>query len=179
MATSSTKTRGRKTAQKQNNGGNRADAAEQARRVAFVQKNVVRGKMTVRDAADQLGMQAGKVAFIRMQILVENGTVPAITGKTEDVIIANVIRARDKADEFSSWGWLSARSGIGESTLKIKVEETGQTVKGTNVATERKATREAAKPRTNAKQPRAAKAAATSARKSTGKTRQRRAANPS
>ena len=92
--------------------------------IEIVRARMVEGNDAVKDVAADLGLTPGKTAFIKMQILVADGTVKSIKGRTERETIARVIAARKKADNYSSWGWLSARTGISEITLKKMVDET-------------------------------------------------------
>lgn len=86
-------------------------------RIQVVRDRMVNGDDHVKDVAVSLGLTPGKTAFIKMQILVEDGQVKKIDG-TPAQVIARTIAARKKADEYSSWGWLAARTGMNEGTLK-------------------------------------------------------------
>lgn len=90
----------------------------------IVRTRMVEGTDAVKDVAADLGLTPGQTAFIKMQILVADGTVKPITGRTEREVIAKVVKARKKADNYSSWGWLSARTGINEGQLKKAVDAT-------------------------------------------------------
>jgi hypothetical protein len=90
----------------------------------IVRTRMVESNDRVKDVAADLGLTPGQTAFIKMQILVNDGTVPTIKGRTERELIAKVARARKKADNYSSWGWLSARTGMPEGELKSKVDAT-------------------------------------------------------
>jgi hypothetical protein len=92
--------------------------------IEIVRTRMVESNDSVKDVAADLGLTPGQTAFIKMQILVADGTVPAIKGRTERELIAKVARARKKADDFSSWGWLSARTGMPEGQLKKTVDAT-------------------------------------------------------
>jgi hypothetical protein len=92
--------------------------------IQIVRTRMVESNDSVKDVAADLGLTPGQTAFIKMQILVADGTVPAIKGRTEREIIAKVAKARKKADDYSSWGWLSARTGINEGQLKKAVDAT-------------------------------------------------------
>ena len=96
--------------------------------IQIVRERMIDGSDAVKDVAEALGLTPGQTAFIKMQILVADGTVKAIKGRTERETIARVVAARKKADNYSSWGWLSARTGISESALKAKVNETEKVV---------------------------------------------------
>lgn len=134
----------------------RADADTVAERRNQIQTRVVDGGETAATVAKDLGITAGKAAFIAMQLRVENGEVPKISFKNDEQMIAKTVAARDKADQHSSWGWLSARTGVAEPTLKSKVAAAGHDVVGTKIASVRKAARPAPK--------------ATTAKKGTAKT---------
>ena len=89
--------------------------------------------------AAKMGLKTnGRAAYMKMLFAVQNGDVPAITG-TPKQVIRKVITARKKADQYSSWGWLSARAGMNEGTLKKAVAEAGYPVFGDRVATTRAA----------------------------------------
>jgi hypothetical protein len=109
-------------------------------------KTVVRTRMVdgtdhVKDVAKALKLTPGKTAFIKMQILVEDGTVAPITGSPAQVL-AKTIAARKRCNEYSSWGWLAARTGMNEGTLKKNVAATKKIqVKGSRIAIERAAKR--------------------------------------
>lgn len=153
---------------------NRADAETVEARKAAVLSRVVNGGESAATVAKDLGITAGKAAFIAMQLRVDNGEVPKISFKNDEQLVSKTVAARDKADQHSSWGWLSARTGVAEASLKQKVAAAGHDVAGTKIASVRKASRPVAtKTATGAK-----KAAATKS-KST-RTRTRRAqADPS
>ena len=87
-----------------------------------VRELLVDGDAHVQDVAKKLKLTPGKTAFIKMQILVEDGVVPAITG-TPAQKLAKIVTARKRANEYSSWGWLAARSGMSEPTMKKMVAE--------------------------------------------------------
>jgi hypothetical protein len=89
--------------------------------------------------AAELNITSGKAQFLMMLHRVAEGDVPAIRFKAGDDadLVAKTVAAREKQDEFSSWGWLSARTGVSEGTLKSKVAEAGHDVKGTNIAVSR------------------------------------------
>jgi hypothetical protein len=119
-------------------GRNRADADEVQNRRDVVQERMIDGEESAATVAKDLGITAGKAAFIAMQLRVENGDVPKIVFKNDEQLISRTVAARDKADQYSSWGWLAARTGVGEATLKSKVENAGHSVSGTRIASIRK-----------------------------------------
>lgn len=74
----------------------------------------------------ELGITPGKAQFLNMLHLVAEGEVKAYPKnrlKDEESIAALVKEQRERADQYSSWGWISARSGISEPTLKRIHEE--------------------------------------------------------
>jgi hypothetical protein len=187
MATTKTRTRRaartaahtepkRKTTTKTTNGASRtADAATVAARRDTVRKRVIDGGESAAVVAKDLGITSGKAAFIKMQLMVEDGNVPAIKFKNPDDMVTKTVAARNKADEYSSWGWLSARTGVSEPSLKAAVAAAGHNIAGEKIASIRKANRPA-------KSPAAAKKTASTRAKSarTTRTRTRRAqADPS
>jgi hypothetical protein len=107
----------------------------------IVRDRMVTGNDHVKDVAKSLGLTPGKTAFIKMQILVADGEVPKIEG-TQAQIIARTIAARKKADDYSSWGWLAARTGKPEGALKVAVAKTERIqVKGSRIVKDRAAKR--------------------------------------
>jgi hypothetical protein len=152
-----------------------ADAATVAARRDTVRKRVIDGGESAAVVAKDLGITSGKAAFIKMQLMVEDGNVPAIKFKNPDDMVTKTVAARNKADEYSSWGWLSARTGVSEPSLKAAVAAAGHNIAGEKIASIRKANRPA-------KSPAAAKKTASTRAKSarTTRTRTRRAqADPS
>lgn len=111
------------------------------------------GKHSLGDIAEQLSITPGKAAMLNMLNEVEANPKLRIKGRNEEEIVANAVKARELENEYSSWGWLSARSGIAEGRLKTLCEEAGVKVKGSHVAK----ARAAAKP-APAKKAKAAKA---------------------
>ena len=74
----------------------------------------------------ELGITPGKAQFLNMLHQVAEGNVsawPKAAHKEEATIAAQIKKDRDAANEFSSWGWIAARSGISEPTLKRIHEE--------------------------------------------------------
>jgi hypothetical protein len=111
-------------------------------RISYVEKN--HGQMKLSEIAAHLGTTTGKAAFIKMQIDVAAGTVKPITGRTPKEIVNRTVAARKRADEYSSWGWLSARTGISEPKLKKMCAGKYQ-VFGSRIATERASKRKPVK----------------------------------
>jgi hypothetical protein len=175
-STKSTASKVKTTTQKNGNGRNRADEATQAERRSQVQQRVVEGGESAATVAKDLGITPGKAAFIAMQVRVENGEVAKIAGKTDEQLIKNTVAARAKADQYSSWGWLSARTGVSEPALKSKVAAAGHSVAGEKIASVRKANRPAVVKKTS---PTAKKTATAKASKSTRTRTRRAAADPS
>lgn len=159
------------------NGRTRADEATQAERRNQVQQRVVEGGESAATVAKDLGITPGKAAFIAMQVRVDNGEVSKISFKNDEQLVKNTVAARAKADQYSSWGWLSARTGVSEPTLKSKVAEAGHEVAGSKIASVRKAARPASK--TAKTSPTAKKTAAAGKSKSTRTRTRRAAADPS
>jgi hypothetical protein len=87
----------------------------------------------------QMGLKTtGRAAFMKMLLEVQRGNVPAITGSPKQVV-QRTIAARKKADKYSSWGWLSARAGVNEGTLKKHVAAAGYPVYGDRIVATRSA----------------------------------------
>lgn len=135
------------TAKPQKREAQRADTTKQQAEVA---KLLAKGQ-SIGDIAEALSITAGKAAFLNMLNVVEDTPRLQIKGRTDEEKIPKVVAARAKQDEHSSWGWLSARSGISEARLKALVEESGEKVKGTHIAKERAGTATKAKPKAKAK----------------------------
>jgi hypothetical protein len=58
---------------------------------------------------------------------VANGDVDKIAGKTDDVVLKRLIAAREKADKYSSFDYLQARSGINKAKIRKMFTEAGRT----------------------------------------------------
>lgn len=95
------------------------------------------------DIAEALHVTPGRAKYLQMLNDVESGRVARIsTSGNDEAVAKRIIAARDKQDEHSSWGWISARAGIPEARVKSLAETHGGKVKGTHVAKERAAARE-------------------------------------
>lgn len=125
----------------------RADVDAQRKKVAAaVKKGTKMG-----DIAQELGVTAGRAAYLNMLNEVESGEVASIsTNGNEESVAKRIIAARDKQDAHSSWGWISARTGLPEVKVKKLAEEHGGAVKGTHVAKERAEARGPAKTKAKA-----------------------------
>lgn len=82
-------------------------------------------EMSWSDIAEELSITPGKAQYLMMCHMVGEGEVPAITHRNEGELVKKVAAARAKADEYSSWGWLSARTSVPENRLKKLMEESG------------------------------------------------------
>jgi len=126
-----------------------AREAQTASQQAAVVKRVVNGDEKLAVVAKDLNITSGKAAFLIMQHRVAEGEVPTITGKDDDALLKNIAAARAKGDEFSSWGWLAARSGKSEGFIKSGLEKAGSYKPGAeNIATKRAASKPAAAKKT-------------------------------
>jgi hypothetical protein len=86
------------------------------------------------ELAAAMGLKTnGRAAYMKMLAAVQCGEVKPITGSPRQVT-QRVIAARKRADRHSSWGWLSARAGISEGTLKKQVAAAGYPVYGERIA---------------------------------------------
>lgn len=132
-------------------------AATEAKRVAREEQNtaqlnavvsrVVNGDEKLAAVAKELKITSGKAAFLIMQHRVAQGEVPKITGKDDASLLSAINAARLKADEYSSWGWLAARSGKSEGFIKTGLEGMGLfTPRAENIASKRAATKPAKAP---------------------------------
>lgn len=125
----------------------RADVDAQRKKVAAA----VRKGTKMGDIAQELGVTAGRAAYLHMLNEVESGEVGSIsTNGSDEAVAKRIIAARDKQDAHSSWGWISARTGMPEVKVKKLAEEHGAKVKGTHVAKERAEARGPAKTKAKA-----------------------------
>ena len=75
----------------------------------------------------------------------------AINGKDDETLLKAINVARLKADEYSSWGWLAARSGRSEGFIKSGLQELElYTPKAENIATKRAEAKPKPEPKTKA-----------------------------
>lgn len=124
-----------------------AQAKQDATLRAAVVKRCIKGDETIGSVAKDLKITAGKAAFLRMEHLVEVGEVPSITGKTDASLLTAIGAARARGDEFSSWGWLAARSGRSEGFIKSGLAEAGKyEPRAENIASVRASKKPASKP---------------------------------
>lgn len=133
-----------------------ARAEQNAATMKIVIDRCVKGDESVGDVARDLKITAGKAAFLIMQHRVATGDVPELKATDDETATKNILAARAKADEFASWGWIAARTGLPESKVKLLAEKGGYKVKGDKVAS----TRAAAKPKPEKAEKKAATAPA-------------------
>lgn len=90
----------------------------------------------------ELSITPGKAQFLNMLHEVAEGNVPTIsTSGNEDAVVKRIAAARAKADEYSSWGWLAARTGWSEGKIKTLLEASGDyTPRAENIAAVRAGT---------------------------------------
>lgn len=116
----------------------RADVDKQR---ADVAKRLKKGEK-IGDIATALHVTPGRAKYLQMLNEVEDGTVASIsTNGNDEAVGKRIAAARNKQDECSSWGWISARTGLPEAKVKKLAEDAGVTVKGSHVAKERAAAR--------------------------------------
>jgi hypothetical protein len=135
-------------AKKASGNGGQKRAANKEQQEKLIQKVVsMRDKeKSWKEIAETINTTPGKAQYLMMLHQVAEGEVPRITGKTEAVLAKNLQKAREKADEHSSWGWLSARAGLPETKIKAIAEEAGFYAKGKeNIAQKRAGTEGGAK----------------------------------
>jgi hypothetical protein len=102
----------------------------------------------IADVARDLNITAGKAAFLLMIDAVAKGKVPALEGDDDDDLVQAIIEARAAADEYSSWGWLAARSSRPESWIKAELAEVdAYTPKAENISSVRAKAKAAAQPK--------------------------------
>jgi hypothetical protein len=100
---------------------------------------------SIADVAAELNMTSGKAAYLLMKDAVAKGKVPAIEAEDDDELVQAIIDARNEADEYSSWGWLSARAGVTEGWIKNELQDAGAyEPKAQNISTVRAAKRKPA-----------------------------------
>lgn len=122
-----------------------AQAKQDAELTAQVVKRFVKGDETAATVAKDLNVSPVKVLVLAGIHRVAVGEVPAIEGKTDASLLKAIAAARNKADEFSSWGWLAVRSGKSEAWIKGELEKAGlYEKKAVNIAQARAAARPAA-----------------------------------
>lgn len=89
------------------------------------------------EIASDLNITPGKAQFLFMLHEVAEGNVPAIRHRNENELVTGIRKAREANNQYSSWGWIAARTGVSEGKIKALAEEAGIPVKGTNVAVAR------------------------------------------
>jgi len=115
-----------------------AREALHAEQTAEVVSRYIEGDEKLSVVAASLKITPGKAAFLVMQHRVAEGEVPAIEGKDDESLLKAINVQREKADEYSSWGWLAARSGRSEGFIKNGLEELElYTPKAENIASKR------------------------------------------
>lgn len=129
------------------------------------------------EIAADLSITPGKAQFLMMLHRVATGDVKPLRFKDDETLTEQIKKARTAADEFSSWGWIAARTGVSEVKIKRLAEEDGfWSPKSENIAVTRaerhgdsgtttKAKRTTAKAGTDGKASKAAKAKARAKRK--------------
>lgn len=86
-----------------------------------------------KEIGDEIGTTPGKAQYLMMLHRVAEGEVPKIPNASNPdspKFAKSLEKARKAADEYSSWGWLSARSGLPEGKIKAIAEEAGFYKKG-------------------------------------------------
>jgi hypothetical protein len=77
------------------------------------------------DIADELSITSGKAQFLHMQHVVSETPKLKIRYKDEDELVEGIRDAREAEDQYSSWGWIAARTGVSEAKVKRLAEEAG------------------------------------------------------
>ena len=91
------------------------------------------------EIAESISTTPGKAQFLMMKHRVAEGEVAKIStnGKPEQVL-ARLVKARTACDEFASWGWISARSGLSEGVIKKMLADSGDyEPRAVNIAAQR------------------------------------------
>lgn len=144
-AAKATKAKATKAAAKATTKRDTAKASVDAQRKEVAK--LVKQGVKMGDIAEKLHVTAGRAKYLQMLNEVESGAVPSIsTSGNEEAIAKRIIAARNKQDAYSSWGYISARTGLPEVKVKKLAEEHGLKVAGTHVAKERAASKPAGKP---------------------------------
>lgn len=121
------------------------DGPSRAERVAAKNAELTERMLELREEGESwtaigeaLAITPGKAQFLMMLHRVAEGEVKAIKFKDDDDLAAKIAAEREKAYEFSSWGWISARTGVSEPKLKnLHAEINGWKPKTENIAIER------------------------------------------
>lgn len=121
------------------------DGPSRAERVAAKNAELTERMLELRDEGESwtaigeaLAITPGKAQFLMMLHRVDSGEVKPIRFKDDEDLAAKIEAEREKAYEFSSWGWISARTGVSEPKLKKLHEEVnGWKPKTENIAIER------------------------------------------
>lgn len=77
------------------------------------------------EVAAELNITPGKAQFLNMLHLVAEGDVKPIRFRNDEELTAKCQAARAAADEYSSWGWIAARTGVSEGKIKGLLAEAG------------------------------------------------------
>lgn len=75
--------------------------------------------------AEELSITPGKAQFLMMLHRVATKDVKPLKWTDDDDLTEVCQEARAEADEFSSWGWIAARTGVSEAKIKRLLEEAG------------------------------------------------------
>ena len=87
---------------------------------------------------EELSITPGKAQFLMMLHRVDTGDVKPLKWTDDESLTEVCQEARAALDEFSSWGWIAARTGVSEGKIKRLLEEAGAYVpKEQNIAVER------------------------------------------
>lgn len=109
-----------------------AAAAQQEKMIEKVVKLRDKEK-SWKEIGDEIGTTPGKAQYLMMLHRVAEGDVPKVPNAANPdspKFAKSLEKARKAADEYSSWGWLSARSGLPEGKIKAIAEEAGFYSKG-------------------------------------------------
>lgn len=76
------------------------------------------------EIADTLEISQGKAMFLEMVAVVSKTPKLRIKGDTDEDLAPLIVEAR-QAEEYNSWGWIAARSGLGEAKCRSLFKEGG------------------------------------------------------
>lgn len=116
---------------------------------------------TANEIATDLQLYPFQVHQLVQLVHVDKGDVPAITAKSEDVLVRKLAAARSKGDEYASWDWLQARSGMNKVRIKKLMDDAGFDTGDVRAARKGEATPKRGRPAKTADRSKASKATET------------------
>lgn len=130
------------------------------------------------EIASDLNITPGKAQFLMMLHRVATGDVKPLRFKDDETLTEQIKKARTAADEFSSWGWIAARTGVSEVKIKRLAEEDGfWSPKSENIAVTRAEKNGDGETKAKAKTQRTAKTTAKSSKAAKAKAKAKKKGN--